>query len=337
MGTVDEQQHIMKFLVVLAIALTATQAFDLDTEWEHFKLKYGRNLLTGQEHDARKNIFANNLKFIEKHNAEHALGLHTYTVGINQFADLTNEEFVQQFTGFKAMDDLPESSVEIVGDLQDSIDWRAKGAVTHVKNQGACGSCWAFGAVGALEGQTFLKKGNLPDLSEQQLVSCDKGSNMGCSGGMSFMAYRYVQKNNGIDTQESYPYTARDDACDTEKATDDKDIGATCDGDIAVDGNEKALTEALSNVGPIQVSINASPSSFSHYAGGVYDDTACTAHHNHAVLVAGYGEMDGKKMYIVKNSWGPSWGSEGYIYFIRDNGMPYGQCGLAEIPYYPKM
>jgi len=154
---------------------------------------------------------------------------------------------------------------------------------------------------------------------------------------MSYMAYQYVAKNKGIDTQASYPYTARDDACDTEKATDDKDIGATCIEDVKVTANEKGLQEALSNVGPIQVSINAGPSSLHHYSGGVYDDKTCTAHHNHAVLVVGYGEEDGKKMYIIKNSWGEDWGMSGYAYFVRDNGMPYGECGLAQIPYYPRM
>merc|ERR1711970_309774 len=155
MGTVDEQQHIMKFLVVLAIALTATQAFDLDTEWEHFKLKYGRNLLTGQEHDIRKNIFANNLRFIEKHNAEHALGLHTFTVGINKFADLTNEEFIQQFTGEIPKDRYEEANVETFPSdhpLPESVDWRDYNVVTEVKNQGQCGSCWAFSTIGTIEG-----------------------------------------------------------------------------------------------------------------------------------------------------------------------------------------
>merc|ERR1711973_837640 len=122
MGAVDHQLK-MKVLIVLAVALVAAQALDLDTEWEGFKIKYGKSLLTDQEHDIRKNIFAANLKFIEKHNAEHALGLHTFTVGVNQFADLTNEEFVKQFTGFAASEDLPESSVEIIGDRPESIDW----------------------------------------------------------------------------------------------------------------------------------------------------------------------------------------------------------------------
>merc|ERR1712055_585036 len=157
MGQLTLDQPTMKSLFVLAIALVATQAFDLDSEWEQFKLKYGKNMLTGQEHDIRKSIFAANLKFIENHNAEHALGLHTFTVGVNQFADLTNEEFVKQFTGFAAADGLPETSVDVAGDLPDSIDWRELGAVTPVKNQGQCGSCWAFSTTGTIEGANFKK------------------------------------------------------------------------------------------------------------------------------------------------------------------------------------
>merc|ERR1711926_54408 len=207
MGQLKIHQLEMKVLIVLAAALVATQALDLDSEWESFKIKYGKNLLTGQEHDIRKNIFAANLKFIEKHNAEHALGLHTFTVGINQFADLTNEEFVKQFTGFAAADDVPESSVEIIGDRPESIDWREEGAVTPVKNQGQCGSCWAFSTIGTIEGQHYRKTGELLSLSEQNLVDCSHqfGDN-GCNGGLMDNAFRYIKANRGVDTEASYPY-----------------------------------------------------------------------------------------------------------------------------------
>lgn len=323
-------------LLYVAVASAARVKGTYETfDYEGFKSQYNK-VYTGAEDTLRYKTYVEAINFINKHNVEYDQGLHGYWLGVNKYTDMTTEERNQRNSYIPHTRD-PATPVRVPNyeNVAEAIDWREKGAVQKVKDQGACGSCWAFGAVGALEGQHFIKNGELPDLSEQQLVSCDN-SNSGCGGGMSYMAYRYVHKNNGIDIQSSIPYTARDDACPSE-ATDDKDIGATCKGDVSVEGTEAALQEALSNVGPIQVSINASPSTFSHYSGGVYDDTACTAHHNHAVLVAGFGEMDGRPMYIVKNSWGGSWGAEGYIYFIRDNGMPYGQCGLAQIPYYPEM
>merc|ERR1712142_727518 len=326
--TVDEQQHIMKFLVVLAIALTATQAFDLDTEWEHFKLKYGKNLLTGQEHDARKSIFANNLKFIEKHNAEHALGLHTYTVGINQFADLTNEEFVQQFTGFKAMDDLPESAVEIVGDRADSIDWRQMGAVTPVKNQGQCGSCWAFSTTGTIEGAYHKKTGKLVSLSEQNLMDCSR-QNYGCNGGNPYLALMFTISQGGIDTEESYPYEMRQGQC----RFDENNIGATITGaKRIIQGSEEDLQKAIGEIGPVSVAIDAAHPSFQMHHSGVYQEPYCSSYRlDHGVLAVGYGTENGQDYYIVKNSWGEQWGSDGYIKMARNQDN---MCGIATMACY---
>jgi len=318
----------MKFLVVLAIALAAVQAFDLDTEWEHFKIKYGRNLLTGQEHDARKNIFANNLKFIEKHNAEHALGLHTYTVGINQFADLTNEEFVQQFTGFKAMDDLPESAVEIVGDRADSIDWRQMGAVTPVKNQGQCGSCWAFSTTGTIEGAYHKKTGKLVSLSEQNLMDCSR-QNYGCNGGNPYLALEFAIQQGGIDTEESYPYEMRQGYC----RFDENNVGAKITGAKRIrQADEEDLQNALSEIGPVSVAIDAAHASFQMYHSGVYNEPYCSSYRlDHGVLAVGYGTENGQDYYIVKNSWGAGWGMDGYIKMARNSNN---NCGIATMACY---
>jgi len=318
----------MKFLVVLAIALAAVQAFDLDTEWEHFKIKYGRNLLTGQEHDARKNIFANNLKFIEKHNAEHALGLHTYTVGINQFADLTNEEFVQQFTGFKAMDDLPESAVETVGDRADSIDWRQMGAVTPVKNQGQCGSCWAFSTTGTIEGAYHKKTGKLVSLSEQNLMDCSR-QNYGCNGGNPYLALEFAIQQGGIDTEESYPYEMRQGYC----RFDENNVGAKITGAKRIrQADEEDLQNALSEIGPVSVAIDAAHASFQMYHSGVYNEPYCSSYRlDHGVLAVGYGTENGQDYYIVKNSWGAGWGMDGYIKMARNSNN---NCGIATMACY---
>jgi len=328
MGTFDKQQLTMKILVVLAIALTATQAFDLDTEWEKFKLKYGRNLLTAQEHDTRKEIFANNLKFIEKHNAEHALGLHTYTVGINQFADLTNEEFVQQFTGFKAMDNLPESPVEIVGERPDEIDWRQKGAVTPVKNQGQCGSCWAFSTTGTIEGAYFKKTGKLVSLSEQNLMDCSR-QNYGCNGGNPYLALMFTISQGGIDTEESYPYEMRQGYC----RYDENNVGATITGARRIiQGSEEDLQNAIGEIGPVSVAIDAAHPSFQMYESGVYNEPYCSSYRlDHGVLAVGYGTENGQDYYIVKNSWGAQWGLGGYIKMSRNRNN---NCGIATMACY---
>merc|ERR1711973_330055 len=327
MGAVDHQLK-MKVLIVLAVALVAAQALDLDTEWEGFKIKYGKSLLTDQEHDIRKNIFAANLKFIEKHNAEHALGLHTFTVGINQFADLTNEEFVKQFTGFAAADDVPESLVEIIGDRPESIDWREEGAVTPVKNQGQCGSCWAFSTIGTIEGAHFKETGKLVSLSEQNLMDCSR-ANYGCNGGFPYEALRYVINNGGVDTEESYPYEMRQGYC----RYNENNIGAKINqAKKIVQGSEEDLQNALGSIGPISVAIDASHYSFQLYHSGVYHEPYCSPYRlDHGVLAVGYGSDNGQDYYIVKNSWGPNWGLGGYIKMSRNRNN---QCGIATMACY---
>jgi len=319
----------MKFLLVLVVAFAAAQAFDLDTEWEAFKVKYGKNLLTGQEHNARKNIFANNLRFIEKHNAEHALGLHTYTVGVNQFADLTNEEFVEQYTGVKPMEGAKETAIEVVGDIPESIDWREKGAVTPVKNQGPCGSCWAFSATGTMEGAVFKKTGKLVSLSEQNLVDCSTIRNHGCHGGNPYFALMYTVVNKGIDTEESYPYEGKQSAC----RYDENNSGARILGGVQIAINdEEGLKKAIGTVGPVSVAIDASHYSFQLYKSGIYNEPQCSSMWlDHGVLAVGYGSENGQDYYIVKNSWGTQWGEEGYILMSRNKRN---QCGIATMACY---
>merc|ERR1712157_475384 len=153
----------MKVFFVLALAVAATQAINYDAEWEMFKFKYERNYLSTPEHDNRKNVFISNLKLIQKHNAEHALGPHTFALGVNKFADLTSEEFVSTYNGYQAeaFEGLPKVNIESIGNEPESVDWRDEGYVTPVKDQGQCGSCWAFSAVATMEGAWFKKSGEL--------------------------------------------------------------------------------------------------------------------------------------------------------------------------------
>ncbi len=190
---------------------------------------------------------------------------------------------------------------------------------------------WAFSAVGAMEGQHARKTGQLVSLSEQNLVDCShNGVNRGCSGGLPFLAFQYVISNRGIDTEQSYPYTAREGQC----AFRPQAVGATFTSFqmVGPQGSESALQAAVANVGPISVGIDASKA-FQHYTTGLFDDPSCTVDRvDHGVTVVGYGTYQGQPYWKVKNSWGVGWGEQGYILMSRNKRN---QCGIASYASYP--
>ena len=212
--------------------------------------------------------------------------------------------------------------------LPDSIDWRTKNAVTPIKDQGHCGSCWAFSATGALEGVLAIKTGNLISLSEQELVNCVK-KDQGCYGGQMDDAFQYA-RSDGICTETQDPYDAKDGMC---KSCDSPYIFSSCI-DIQ-ESNELQLKEAVSRQ-PVSVSIQANNPIFQYYTGGIINDRSCGTQLDHGVLVVGYGEEEGQKYWIVKNSWGTDWGEEGYVRIGRnDSSENPGICGIAIQASYP--
>lgn len=306
-------------------------------QWEDYKKAFGKSYASQAEDRYRKSIYDQNQKFVDEHNLRFEQGLVTFDLEMNQFADMTTEEFTSKMNGFNMEAERSRSrnnlfTYESLQPVGDSVDWRDKGAVTPVKNQADCGSCWAFSTTGSLEGQHFLKDNKLVSLSEQNLVDCSQDfGNMGCHGGLMDNAFKYIKSNNGIDTEESYPYEAQDGKCRFNAAN----VGATVTGfvDIA-EGDEKALQQAVSSIGPISVAIDASRTSFSLYKSGVYYEEDCSSTAlDHGVLAVGYGnDKQGGDYWLVKNSWGGDWGDEGYIKMARNKDN---NCGIATIASYP--
>jgi len=317
-------------VLVLALAFSCTLAVD---HWALWKQTYNKQYDLGEE-EVRRWVWESNLKKVQQHNLEADLGIHTFTLGMNEFADLTVDEFVKQMNGYNSS--MPRGQgrsfeYDPLKDLPTSVDWRTKGYVTGVKDQGQCGSCWAFSATGSLEGQHFAKSKTLVSISEQNLVDCSKKQgNMGCNGGLMDYAFEYIKVNNGIDSEQSYPYHARDQTCQFKAA----DVCATDTGYVDVKSkSEQELQQAIATVGPISVAIDASHSSFQLYKSGVYNEPRCSQTQlDHGVLAVGYDSDSGKDYYIVKNSWGTRWGNQGYIWMTRNKNN---QCGIATASSYP--
>jgi cathepsin L len=324
-------------LYILAALVAVSCATDVlhMQEWTNFKLTHNKKYASTQEELHRFNIFLSNSAFVKRHNVEANQGLHTYTVEMNKFGDLTSDEFAAIYNGYNSSLRVQRTrNMHIVDEsvaIPDSVDWRTQGYVTDIKDQGQCGSCWAFSSTGSLEGQHFKASGTLVSLSEQNLVDCSgKYGNQGCNGGLMDQAFTYIKENKGIDTETSYPYTARDGTCNF----DASNIGATDSGFSDIKAHdESALANAIATVGPISVAIDASHASFQFYKSGIYYDALCSSSRlDHGVLAVGYGTDSGKDYYIVKNSWGTSWGDKGYIKMSRNKKN---NCGIATAASYP--
>uniref|UniRef100_A0A0E0ML92 Uncharacterized protein n=1 Tax=Oryza punctata TaxID=4537 RepID=A0A0E0ML92_ORYPU len=302
---------------------------------ERWMAQYGRVYKDADEKARRFEVFKANVAFIESFNAG---GKNKYWLGVNQFADLTSEEFkatmtnnkgfspngVRVSTGFK-YDNVSADA------LPASVDWRNKGAVTPIKDQGQCGCCWAFSAVAAMEGIVKLSTGKLISLSEQELVDCDvQGNDHGCEGGEMDGAFQFILNNGGLTAEANYPYMGEDGQCKTTSAAN---VAASIKGYEDVPANdESSLMKAVAGQ-PVSVAVDASK--FQFYGGGVMTGE-CGTSLDHGVTVIGYGTAsDGTKYWLVKNSWGTTWGEAGYVRMEKDIDDKRGMCGLAMQPSYP--
>ncbi|KAH0453777.1 hypothetical protein IEQ34_018101 [Dendrobium chrysotoxum] len=292
------------------------------TRFALFAKRYGRSYDSVHELRRRFGIFKENFEQIKATNRK---GL-SYSLAVNHFADLTWEEFRASWLGASQNCSAALKPNHILNKkkLPKEKDWRKDGIVSPVKNQGNCGSCWAFSATGAIEAAYTQLTGKAISLSEQQLIDCSlKYNNFGCAGGYPSQAFQYIKDNGGIEAEKTYPYLAADGKCRFKKEN------------VRVKGDEDELKHAVGNVRPVTVGMEVVPD-FRFYKKGVFSSDTCSSSPddlNHAVLVIGYGVEEGIPYWLIKNSWGKRWGDNGFFKIELGKNM----CGVATCATYPNV
>ncbi|KAF2073311.1 hypothetical protein CYY_005364 [Polysphondylium violaceum] len=326
-------------LIALFIALASASFLTKDeVNFINFQQKYNK-VYESHEYAAKFATFKSNVGLIESLNQKAKAQNSDLTFGVNKFADLSPAEFRKYY--MSAVSATPSADLPMAAELSDDIinatpvafDWREHGAVTPVKNQGQCGSCWTFSTTGNVEGQNFLAAKNpLVGLSEQNLVDCSnncmeyenqKVCNAGCDGGLQPIAYEYIIQAGGIDTEQAYPYTAVDGTCKFDASS----VGAKITSYTMVPTNETQIAAFLATTGPLAIAADAAEWQF--YLGGVFD-IPCGKSLDHGILIVGYSAQRtilgaNTPYWIVKNSWGADWGEAGYLKVLRNKN----ECGVA--------
>ncbi|KAK8807222.1 hypothetical protein WA158_003981 [Blastocystis sp. Blastoise] len=319
---------ICLFFISLVLGTLNSNSY-YQQQFNKYKEQYHKVYSSRQEMRYRLQMFAYNMNKIEIENKKN----HSYELGWSPFIDMSNDEFKSSKLCGCLLDNSQNKiyrmrSLNILK-VPDHVDWREEGYVNEVKNQLFCGSCWAFSAVAAMEGVIAMKEGALYNLSEQQLVDCDSQS-LGCNGGLMDYAFEYVIGNEGICSEEDYPYTAQDDDCKSDECTPKGKIINYVDV-VPKDGD--ALLEAISqNV--VSVAVEADSFIFQAYKSGIVDSEECGTKVNHGVAAVGYGLEENRMYYIIRNSWGKDWGDNGYIKILHTH-FDEGICGINLAASYP--
>ena len=331
-------------IAIAASATPDTTSYDITDHfvWEHFtsfQERFNKRYENFEIMRERFDIFRTNWLDIQRHNGDSS---QNFTKGINQFTDLTPEEFNEEYLGGISQE---RNVVGLYGcssftsnkdtdSLPGSIDWREEGAVTPVKDQGQCGSCWTFSASGAMEGAWATATGDLVSLSEEQLADCATGfkyGSHGCNGGQMDGAFKYAIEN-GATSEGQYPYTAgkgQTGECEQSAVTSI----ATFTGCSDVAPNDQVSLKAAVSKQPVSIAIEADTRYFQSYSSGILTSSDCGTSLDHGVLIVGYGEDKGEKYWLVKNSWSTTWGDNGYVKIARsDSRNDKGICGIAMQP-----
>lgn len=308
----------MIFFIIITVAYGYSQ-IEYENAFAGFLKTHGK-IYEGDEVQYRFSVFQSTMDTIFEHNQ----GNHSWTMGINQFSDLTSVEFEKMHLGYIHRPDAPRNEVTLLGmEAASDIDWSTKGAVTPLKDQGQCGSCWAFSTTGSTEGANFISKGELKSLSEQQLVDCSGSyGNQGCNGGLMDNSFKYYEgKGKGAILESDYPYTGRDGSCKSSGKSVAVEISGYKD---VPSGDEDSLKTSVTKQ-PVSVAVDAR--NWQSYRGGVFSGCSSSIQLDHGVLAVGYSDTYWK----VKNSWGPSWGENGYIRLT----MGKNECGIANAASWP--